>query len=89
MDYIGTATISWINPDTKEHSQVCQLIVDSGTKKFAIDTLKHFVKNLPFGVTQHHEINLEVCESSLEDCDIVWQRYIEVSKNGKLIWIKN
>ena len=89
MDYIGTATISWRNPDTREYSQVSQLTVDSGTRKFAIDTLKRFVKNLPIGVTQYHEIKLEVCESSLENCDIVWQRYIEISKNGKLIWIQN
>lgn len=89
MQYIGEATISWINPDTRNSSQVGQFYLNANTKKSAIDALRRFVANIPVGLTQHHELYLEVRHDTLMDCDIVWQRSVEVSKNGKLIWIKN
>ena len=85
MDYFATASVTRYNETELYYKELCQFNVHRPTIKSAIEILKKFVAAMPIELDKLCEIRLEITRLEPWDSNIVWSRWIEVSKNGKLI----
>ena len=85
MDYFATASVTRYNETERFYMELCQFNVHQPTIKSAIEILKKFIMVMPIELDKLCEIRLEITRLEPWDSNIVWSRWIEVSKNGKLI----